>query len=226
MSKEIAEKKSNDLSLPAPPKQEIATVAAPANRISQLRLFTKGGAVNKGLVAPGNWGVDLGRDNIQQLGKKVDVVVLGWKPKTLDISDLDDVIESNDPESDEFKRIQAESSVKDSGCMFGPAFLVYERTSGKFLEYFCNNESARQVAVSLSGFLYKPDEPIKPCTLGNSLVEKKRYSWHAPNVTECSVPINFDVQAARSALEAFYKPPKKTEQASQEEVETRQGRQR
>jgi hypothetical protein len=92
--------------------------------------------------------------------------------------------------------------------MYGPSFLVYERTTGKFLEYFAYNASARQEADKMFKYLpltqaqidakkatnpaadeETPHGPL-PITLGAKLIEKKTYSWHAPVARKCSTPFN------------------------------------
>lgn len=190
--------------------------------LSRMQLYTKGKAINKGQVLPGHYGIPEDEDTIIDLGKSVDLLVIAWRPKALDISDRDEIITSYDAESDEFKRIQKQSSVKDSGCMFGPSFLVYERSTQRFLEWFANNESARREAGKLSPFLMKSGEQPKPVTLSSRVAEKKTYSWHVPSVAECSVPIELPpVEQLKSELDRFLNPPSEaTEVASEEEAET------
>ena len=59
------------------------------------------------------------------------------------MSDKEAIIVCHDHESDEFKRIAAKSLEKESHCMYGPSFLVFERSSGRFLEFFCGSKSTR-----------------------------------------------------------------------------------
>ena len=49
------------------------------------------------------------------------------RPKAIDMTDTDAVLVNYDPESEEFKRIAAQSLEKESHCMYGPSFLVFER---------------------------------------------------------------------------------------------------
>ena len=60
---------------------------------------------------------------------------------------------SYDMESSEFKRIAAKSNEPESHCQYGPSFLVYERSTGRFLEFFCGNKSNRIEAKKLFPFL-------------------------------------------------------------------------
>ena len=90
--------------------------------------------------------------------------------------------------------------------MYGPSFLVYERTTGRFLEFFCGNKSSRSEAKKVYPYLpltqadidakaaagedvsdLQPHGPL-PLTLKSRLVEKGTYSWHVPVVVKCSTP--------------------------------------
>jgi len=169
--------------------------------LGRLQLFSKGNAVGRGLIAPGNWGVPEGDDQITVLGKSVDCIPFARRPKAIDLSDTEAIIVNYDMESSEFRQIQDESLKKDSGCMYGPSFLIYERSTGRFLEWFCGTKSTRAEAKRIYPFLsltkedierrhlvgVEPHDPL-PFTMNIKFIEKKRYSWHAPVVVPCSTP--------------------------------------
>ena len=85
--------------------------------------------------------------------------------------------------------------------MYGPSFLVFERSSGRLLEFFCGSKSTRGEAKKIYPFLplteadiaarelsgVEPHGPL-PLTLKSRLVEKGTYSWHVPVVVKCSTP--------------------------------------
>ena len=73
----------------------------------------------------------------------MDLLPLARRPKAIDMTDMEALVISYDMESEEFKRIAAKSAESDSHCQYGPSFLVYERTTGRFLEFFCGNKSSR-----------------------------------------------------------------------------------
>ena len=92
---------------------------------------------------------------------------------------------------------------KESHCMYGPSFLVFERSTCRFLEFFCGNKSSRSEAKKLYPYLplsqadidakaargedvggLEPHGPL-PLTLKSRLVEKGTYSWHVPVVVKC-----------------------------------------
>jgi len=178
-------------------------LAKGADFLARLQLFSKGNAVGRGLIAPGNWGVPEGDDKITCMGKSVDCIPFARRPKAIDLSDTEAITTNYDMESDEFQRIADESLKKDSGCMYGPSFLVYERSTNRFLEFFCGTKSTRAEAKKVYPFLsltvkdierrnlidVEPHGPL-PFTMQIKFIEKKRFSWHVPVIIPCSTPIN------------------------------------
>ena len=96
--------------------------------LGRLQLYTKGKAINKGQVKPGHYGIPEGEDVID-LGDQIDLYVLARRPKAIDMTDTDAVLVNYEPGSPEFERIKEQSMEKESHCMFGPSFLVFERTT-------------------------------------------------------------------------------------------------
>jgi hypothetical protein len=176
-------------------------LAKGADFLGRLQLYSKGSVVGKGLIGPGNWGVPEGDDQITCIGKTVDCIPFARRPKAIDLSDVEAIITNYDMESEEFQRIADESLKKDSGCMYGPSFLVYERSTNRFLEWFCGTKSTRSEAKKIYPFLNLSEEDIErrgltgvephgplPFTMNIKFIEKKRFSWHAPVVVPCSTP--------------------------------------
>lgn len=167
--------------------------------IKRLQLVTKGKLVDQGLVKPGNWGIPLDDDKAEDLGEAVDVLVLAVRDKALDTNEKPPVA-SFDPDSDLFKSMVQRAGEKNSGCMYGPSFLVYERSSGQFLEVFFGNASGRQEAGNLIPYLPVSEEqakafgagfkaqPPQAATLKSKYIKRPKYSWHAPVVGKCSTP--------------------------------------
>lgn len=184
--------------------------------LGRLQLYTKGKAIDKGLIRPGHYGIPESDEDIIDLGDAIDLLVLARRPKALDMSDKEAIIVSYNNESQEFKRIAAKSMEKESNCMYGPSFLVFERTSGRFLEFFAGSKSTRSEAKKVYPFLpltaadiqarglteVEPHGPL-PMTLKSKLVEKGSWSWHVPVVVKCSVP--FDNLPADKAIQEIVK---------------------
>lgn len=174
--------------------------------LQRMQLYTKGRMIDKGIIGSGRYGVPQGEDEVADLGEEVDVIPFSWRPKALDTSDRDAIIEVYDPASKEFQRIEDAAGGKDSGCMYGPTFLIFERSTGKFYELFCGNASGRissrsimpYAPLSEAGAIKQTEETGKlveahgpeMCTLGVKYTQKKTYGWHVIIVHRCSTPFD------------------------------------
>lgn len=191
--------------------------------LGRLQLCTKGGFIDRGLIKPGNYGIPVSAEEIEDLGDSVDIVPFARRPKAIDMSDKEAIVTSYDMNSPTFKAIEEKSQEKESGCQFGPSFLVFERTTGRFLEFFCGSKSTRNEAKKLYPFLplaaadirrmedmgkdvagLEPHGPL-PVTLKSRLVRKASYSWHVPVVNKCSTPFDNlpDIDAIRDEIVRF-----------------------
>ena len=186
--------------------EQFADLGKDADCIGRLQLFTKGKAINKGMVQAGHYGIPESDEEVFDLGDSIDIIPLARRPKAIDMTDTDAVLVNYDPDSEEFKRIAAASLDKESHCMYGPSFLVVERSTGRFLEFFCGSKSTRSEAKNIYSFLpltaadiarrkaagndvtaLEPHDAL-PLSLKSRLVEKGSYSWHVPVVTKCCDP--------------------------------------
>lgn len=169
--------------------------------LKRIQLYSKGKHVDKKLVEAGNFGIPLSADRITQLGETVDFLFIERRAKAIDMSDLENLIVSYDSTSDEFRRIEEASTVKDSGCSYGPSYLVFERATGKFYEFFCGSKSARIESSAINAYLPVTEQMIeagvteetkirgpKPCTLRAHLIETPRFTWHVPQPEDCLTP--------------------------------------
>jgi hypothetical protein len=185
---------------------QFAELAKGGDYIGRMQVYTKSKANMKGLIPQGHYGIPESDEEIIDLGDSVDLLPLARRPKAIDMSDMEALVISYDMESEEFKRIAAKSAESDSHCQYGPSFLVYERSTGRFLEFFCGNKSSRIEAKKLFPFLpltqadinakaeagnpvgdLKPHGPI-PVTLKVKVAENRKGTWHVPVVVMCSTP--------------------------------------
>jgi hypothetical protein len=186
--------------------EQFAELAKGGDYLGRMQLYTKSKANMKGLIPQGHYGVPESDEEIIDLGTSVDVLPLARRPKAIDMTDLEAIVVSYDKESPEFKRIEAKSAESDSHCQFGVSFLVYERSTGRFLEFFCGNKSSRREAKNVFPYLpltpadldakaaagndvgdLKPHGPL-PVTLKAKVTENRKGTWHAPLVVRCSTP--------------------------------------
>ena len=204
--------------LSAPTDEPCPTLAKDADCIGSLGLYTKGEAVDRGLVRPGHYGISEG-EKVLDLGDSIDILPLARRPKASDMTDMHAVVVNYEPESDEFKQIALQSLEQKSHCMFGPSFLVFERSTGHFVEFFCGTKSTRGQAKNIYSFLpltaadiarqkmfgndiakLEPHDAL-PLTLKSQLVKKATYSWHVPVVAKCTRPFTNTPTMDRIATE-------------------------
>ena len=185
---------------------QFAELAKASNCLHRLQLCTKGKAVNRKMVKAGNYGITVSGEEVNDLGNQIDIIPFARRPQAIDMTDDEAIIVCYDPDSEAFKRIAAKSLDKESHCLYGPSFLVFERSQGVFLEFFCGNKSSRSEAKNICSYLpltqadidaraargedvngLVPHGPL-PLTLKSRLVEKGPYSWHIPLVAKCNEP--------------------------------------
>ena len=169
--------------------------------LGRIQLCSKGKLIDKGVVKPGHYAIPQSGDAAIDLGSEIDVLPLARRPKALDTSDNDAIINCYDPSSDTFKDIAERSEQPNSNCQYGTEYLVIERSTGRFLTYFLGSKSHRPEARNISpnlpmtradierrGLDCEPHGPI-PLTLKSKLVEKKNFSWFVPVDQPCSTPL-------------------------------------
>lgn len=223
------------VNLPAVSNQQMEDfneVAKSSEFLSRIQLITKGKYVDQGKIPPGRWGVpQAGGEEIEDLGAAIDIIPFAVRPKSLDVSDREAIISSYDIKSDEFQRIKA--APKNTGCMWGPSFLVLERSTGKLYELFFGNKSGRQEASKLRSFLPTEANEGMPSTASISIRYKqaKDYGWHVPVVKKCSEPFDPDnvkvsPEDIQKEIEKFLNPDEGVEKVSEEEQEVQNKRAR
>ncbi len=181
--------------------------ASDASYLNRFQLFgSKTDAVAEGKIPPGHYGIVEG-DDIIGLGESVDVVVLSVRPKAMDLSNREDIITVFDIKSELFTEIKRKSGVKDSGCIYGPEFLLWLPDGKQFVTYFMSNKTSRKEAKILFPLVGRN------ATLKVRLASSARHKWHAPVVRQCTTHLNVpDKDAGNPQVHNFQYP---------ESVETR-----
>jgi len=207
------------VNLPAVSDEQLGAldeVAKGTEFLPRLQLITKGKYVDEGKIAPGRWAVPLpGGQELEDLGDSIDVIPFDCRPKALDVSDRDAIVSVYDIKDPEFQRIK--QAPKNSNCMWGPSFLVLERSTGKLYELFFGNKSGRAEAGKLKPFLVGK----LPASLGIKYIKKPDFGWHVPVITKCSEPFDpaamkVDEAAILAEIEKFRNPEKGAEKVDEE----------
>jgi len=133
------------------------------------------------------------------LGGEVDVLIIVWRPKAMRMGDQ--VLVYFDTEHPEFKRIEGDSTKPNSGCMYGPEFLVWIPEAKEFATFFMGSISARNESGSVLTNLGQA------MTIAAQKIVNPRYTWFAPQAKKCSNPIQLPAQADfDAAVEKFNNP--------------------
>ncbi len=165
--------------------------------LPRIQLVTKGKYVDQGKITPGHYGVPQGEDEILDLGDAIDILPLAVRNKALD-TNSDPPVAVYDVADPLYTEIRDRAGEKDSGCMYGPSFLVFERNTGEFYELFLGNKSGRVESKKFEAYL-----PVSEAQAAKFQIEAKgpspltltakyiqgRYNWHVPVVNRCSTPI-------------------------------------
>lgn len=221
------------VNLPAVTTDQLETldeVAKGSEFLARIQLVTKGKYVDTGKIGAGHWGVPLpGGEEIDDLGEKIDLIPFCYRPKALDVNDREAIVTVYDVNDPEFQRIK--SAPKNTGCMWGPSFLVLERNTGKLFELFFGNKSGRAEAGKLKPFLPTEANGGSPSAASIGIRYKKTpdYGWHVPVITKCSEP--FDEKAMKvteaqimEEIEKFLNPEAGAEKVPEEETKKKKKR--
>lgn len=176
-------------------------VSSSGKWLPYITLFgVNAGEVAEDKIRAGNHGVKTGK-NLTDLGSEFDCLVVAFRPKTMDLSG-DSIITVYDHKSDEFKRIAAQSDVKDSNCMYGPEFLLWLPSLQKWATYFCSNKTSRRAAPDLR------TQMGKAATVKSILIKTAKYKWFGPVFTSCSTPFALPSdESLAEEVEKFNNPP-------------------
>jgi hypothetical protein len=229
MSNELVPFKVN---LPAVTEEQLETldeVAKGADFLPRIQLITKGKYVDTGKITPGHWGIPQpGGDEIEDLGPTIDVIPFTCRAKALDVSDREAIITNYNFEDEAFQRIK--KAPKNTGCMWGPSFLVLERSTGILFEMFFSNKSGRAEAGKLRKFLPTKENGSNPAaaSLGIRYVDPPAtdYGWHVPVITKCSEPFDQSKMKVTSEqvaeeVQKFLNPEAGVEKVPEEETKKR-----
>lgn len=188
--------------------------ASSAKFLPRLQLLTSNSKKCKSGEFPTNHYSLIRDQKFDDLGLNVDVFLVTWRPKALETGE--NIISVYDPSDKEFQRIQDKSlEVKNSGCMFGPEFLVWIPSVKQFATFFMGTKSARRESGAVKALLKKT------ATLGSQHCKNKSFEWYAAQVSECSTPLEMSTKDDLVAAVTKFNNPPQNEVEGVEETETR-----
>lgn len=196
-------------------KYELADVASgDAGFLPRLQLFgSKSNACATGAIGIGRYGL-VNDDIITDLGTEVDALVVTWRPKAMQT--VDNILVEYDPQSELYQQLKEKAGISDSGCMYGPEFLLWIPTQTTFATYFMSSKTARREARKMQPLLQKA------ATFKAKLIETAKYKWHGPVVVPCSAPLELpDSEVLVTAAKKFMNPPKSEVEVAPEDDRAR-----
>jgi hypothetical protein len=204
-------------SVPNPYDENYSAVVSGSAFLPRLQLFIANSEMVKNDKIPMNhYGLVSGKDNVDDMGKEVDVLILSWRPRALDASDKSNIRASSDVPSDLFKEIMEKSKETNSGCMYGPEYLIWVPLREKFATVLFGSVSARNEARNVHPLIGKP------CTFKSRLIKTPKYSWQSMIVIPCSTPFMIpEKDVIQEIVEEFLAPKEILGAEKAEEVTTR-----
>lgn len=165
-------------------KTNLAKFSAGGSRfLRRIAIQDNTAYVKQGKIPPGNIGIPVSKEEVTDLGKKVDLLLLAVREKCLDFNG-EKPLAVYDTSHEEFVRIFWEvydqdkfenaggeldeqglpanqvklTQIRNSdgsmrGVSHGPSFLVFERSTGEFYELYFSNASGREEAKRMEVFL-------------------------------------------------------------------------
>ena len=175
MSKEIAKKANGNLvPVSKDSSAEMAALAGPSSYLPRIQLMTDASEpVKEDIFPKDHFALILDQEHTD-LGAEVDLIVCGYRPKALELGE--EVINVYDMKlvdgmaTGEFKRIMEMSEQADSGCMYGPEYLVYIPDHG-FATFFFGNKSLRRESKKMQAYMGKA------VTAKAQLIKTKKYKY-------------------------------------------------
>jgi hypothetical protein len=178
--------------------------------------------VKQNKIPKGNYSLITGRDSFQDLGKSVDVLILDYRSKAMDITDKKNVVVVYDMDDPAFKRIRA---TKGQGYLWGLEFLVYIPSADgdvKFATLFMGNPTNRVAARYFKPYSHAKTLAERAVTLDHEILENADYTWEGPTVKKCSTGLSSypDPKELHDQRTMFLDPPKgvQNEKDAEEEV--------
>lgn len=221
-------------------EEQMQELSKGVDYLQRFQLVTKGKYVDTGKIKPGHYGIPLpGGEEIEDLGESIDILPLVVRAKALDMSDRDAVVAVYDMNDDAFKAIKARSSEKNSSCMWGPSYLVVERSTARCFEFFLGTKSARAMSGDFVHFLPLSEATAAkegldahgslPCTLTARYAKKGDWGWHVPVITKCSEPFTNcpTIEKLREEMQKFIDAKDNgVQNVTEEEAKAAEGRAR
>lgn len=196
--------------------KDFDSIAKGGGWLPRIQLNGSGSAlVKEDKIKQGYYSLTTDKETFVDLTNSFDCLVISWRPKAMRI-DGETVISVHNPQSPEFEKIVSDSEQPDSGCMYGPEFLIWVKGPSKFATFFMSSKTMRREAPNLKTLIGKA------ATVRSKLIKTQKYSWHGPVVGPCSTP--FDIPALdeiKDQASKFANPSEKSAEEAKDDGRAR-----
>lgn len=148
-------------------------------------------------------GIYRGKDEIEDLGKEIDIVPVAWRPRATEFGGS--ALTVYDPEDPEFKRIVEKAAVNSKGAMYGVEFLLWFPKTSEFLTYFFGGKSTRRVSAKVRELMGQA------ATIVVDFAENQHGKWPVPLVKACASPLTAPNPEDLDDIVTKFKTPPKNE---------------
>lgn len=185
-------------------------IAKASDYLPRLQLFgSNSEAVKEGKFPMAHYGIIGAKDGpIIDLGGEVEIAILTWRPKALRMGDQ--VLAYYNPENPAFKQVRVDSDKPNSGCVYGPEYMVYVPKANCFASFHMGSKTARREAPKLKALMVPPEGDGNGLSLLKArYIKTPQYSWHGPEVLPLNTPISPlpDVEKMNAEIAKFVNPP-------------------
>jgi hypothetical protein len=173
--------------------------------------------VQRGELAMGVFALCKGKQKMD-IGKSLPALILGWRPKAMQFKPSP--MSFFNPNSEQFKKIEIESSVPNSGKAFGPELLLWLPEQQEIVTLFLGNPTGR---VEGPNFISAFKKGQFQCRLACELIQYKKQSkaYHGVRYYAYDVPITVMPDAATLTDQIFkFNNPPETEAEPAEKAES------
>lgn len=175
--------------------------------------------VQKGELQLGHFALIQGK-NVIPLGSEFCAIVLDVRPCAIQFTP--EMIVSYDTNSDLFRSIKERSSLPDSGCGYGPQFLVYLPDYNRFATYGFLSASARNEAVNIMSEMATGNGTAVVMQHSERVTSKKNgKSWFVQVTRPCArTDFQIPLEETHMLIEKFRNPTSTDAEVADTKTET------
>jgi len=207
MTNEIATQTENENLLPAALQpsgdmEAFSEVSSTQAFVPYIQLMgSNSKVVKQGKFPMGHFALGVNQE-LKDIGDEFICMPVAWRAKAVRFDPLTMVYDVKD---DDFQTIKADSAKQNSGCCYGPEFLLWLPDYDRLATYLLGSKTGRREAGNVQTFIGHP------CKMRSHFIDDKKsgYSWHGMKVDAFGGDIKLpDWEAVMSQIDSFKHPEK------------------